>query len=199
MSSKKSGGKVKKLTEKPYKPRKRSKKPKFSARPYKPKAPKKRSPDDILKDARAERAALLRSGGTKTKSSGREAVPHRKKKPKMSDHTSLNRDPAGYYSMLEVAPDATFEEILRSYQRVVSVARLNGLAFVENLAQQAFDTLTNEKNRRAYDPQYGIAGEKPRNPSTSIGRTYTGFMGSIADFSGGPKPEPKSWWERLLD
>ena len=199
MSSKKPGDKGGKSTDRPYKPRKRTKKPKFSARPYKPKAPKKKSPGDILKDARAERAALVRRGVTKTKSSGRETAPPRPKKPKMDANSSVNRDPMGYYSMLEVDPDATTEEIIRSYQRVVSVARMNNLPFIEKLAQQAFDTLTNDRHRKAYDPEYGIAGENPRKSSTNSGRTQTGFMGSIADLSGGPEPEPKSWWERLLD
>lgn len=201
MSSKKPRDTGKKLTDRPYRPGKNANKPKFSARPYKPKSPKKKTVDEILKSARAERAALVRRGITKTKSSGREAVRPRPTKLKMNAHSQANRDPAGYYSMLEVAPDATIEEIIRSYQKIISVARMNNLAFIEKLAQQAFDTLTNERLRQAYDPAYGIAGGKPRKPSTDVGFTWpaSGIMGSLADMSGGPEPEPKSWWERLLD
>jgi hypothetical protein len=201
MSSKKDRAKRKKLTKGPFRPRKSAKKPKFAARPYKPKSPKKKTVDEILKNARAERAALVRRGITKTKSSGREAVRPRPAKLKMNAHSQVNRDPAGYYSMLEVNPDATIDEIIRSYQKVISVARMNNLAFIEKLAQQAFDTLTNERLRQAYDPAYGIADGKPRKPPTDVGFTWSEsrIMGSLADMSGESEPEPKSWWERLLD
>jgi hypothetical protein len=55
MSSKKSDDVGKKFDDKPYKPKKRTKKPKFSARPYKPKKPKpkkRRTDEEILTAAR---------------------------------------------------------------------------------------------------------------------------------------------------
>ena len=130
--------------------------------------------------------------------------------------SSANRDPSGYYKMLEVSPDAPRHEIRLAYERVLAVAHANRMAFVAEMAATAYKTLSDEASRRSYDSDYDPTSEvnqtirqqplfpfdsthkdiQPQQNSTPPARQ---FMGSVGGFDNGEGYKPKSWWEKLLD
>ena len=121
-----------------------------------------------------------------------------KVRPKRKRLIRQERDPAGFYSMLAVSPDASGAEIISAFEKAVRAARKNKVAFVEQAAMQAFATLSDPAKRRAYDPGFSATRKNGRRKSGSPGLTiYRLNMGMV----GGPAQphEPKSWWESLFD
>ena len=131
--------------------------------------------------------------------------------------SSANRDPSGYYKMLDVSPDASGLDIRLAYERVITVALSNRMAFVAEMAATAYKTLSDQASRRSYDPGYNPTSDwfqevmqQPLLPLDSPpkiipppknGPTYyeRGIMGSVKGFGDDPGYKPKSWWDKLLD
>jgi len=126
-----------------------------------------------------------------------------------------NRDPSGYYRMLEVSPDAPRHEIRLAYDRVLAVAQANRMAFVAEMAAAAYKTLSDEASRRYYDSGYNPTSDvdktirqqplstfdskhndiQPQQNSAPPVRQFRGSVGGIDE----KYYKPKSWWEKLLD
>jgi hypothetical protein len=109
------------------------------------------------------------------------------------------RDPAGFYAMLGVTPDATDKEIVSSFELILRVGRENNVGFIEEAATQAFSTLSNPKKRRAYDAGYG---KRRSRSDLKLGPLLAGLNTGFRGMVGGASPmyeKPKTWWERLLD
>jgi len=129
--------------------------------------------------------------------------------------SSPNRDPSGYYRMLEVSPDAPRHEIRLAYERVLAVAHANRMAFVAEMAATAYKSLSDEASRRSYDSGYNPTSDEnqtirhqplspfdskhndiqPQQNSTPPARQFRGSVGGINE----KYYKPKSWWEKLLD
>lgn len=134
--------------------------------------------------------------------------------------SSANRDPSGYYKMLDVSPDASGLDIRLAYERVITVALSNRMAFVAEMAATAYKTLSDEASRRSYDPGYNPTSDwyqatmqQPLLPLESPPKIIPspkkslippsefggGIMGSVKGFGDDPGYKPKSWWDKLLD
>lgn len=128
---------------------------------------------------------------------------------------SPNRDPSGYYRMLEVSPDAPRHEIRLAYERVLAVAHANRMAFVAEMAATAYKTLSDEVSRQSYDSGYIPTSDvnqtnrhqplfpfdpthkdiQPQQNSPPPVRRFMGSVGGVDE----KYYKPKSWWEKLLD
>ena len=118
----------------------------------------------------------------------------------MSQQHSSRRDPGGYYAMLGVQPDASFDEIYKAYQSVLDTAHKNGVFFAAQMAKHAFATLGNEEARSSYDVDYKSPLLKKSlqiQPSKSH-YEYRSIGGSVGDHGPLIPPPKKSWWENLL-
>lgn len=120
-----------------------------------------------------------------------------KVRPKRKRLRLQERDPAGFYSMLAVSPDASDAEIISAFEEAVRAALKNKVGFVEQAAVQAFVTLSDPARRSAYDPGFRSTRKSGRRKSSSPGlpiqRAFTGMVGGVS------KPdEPESWWESLF-
>lgn len=111
--------------------------------------------------------------------------------------SSSNRDPSGYYKMLELSPDASMQDIRLAYERVLAVAQANRMAFVAEIAATAYKTLSDESSRRSYDSGYNPASILHQTPKQQP--PVRQFMGSVGGVPNGNYYKPKSWWEKLLD
>jgi len=139
--------------------------------------------------------------------------------------SSANRDPSGYYKMLDLSPDASVLDIRLAYERVITVALANRMAFVAEMAAIAYKTLSDQASRRSYDPGFNPTSDSyylecsqfqeimqqpllplyspPKiipPPKNSIPGWSADIKGSVAGFDFGDQGyKPKSWWDRLLD
>ncbi len=120
-------------------------------------------------------------------------------KEKQRPRGRIVRDPAGFYAMLGVSPDATDNEIISAFELILRVGRENNVGFIEKAAVQAFSTLSDPKKRRAYDPGFGKRRSRRGLKFGPLLADFdTGFRGMVGDPSA-MLEEPKTWWERLLD
>ena len=139
--------------------------------------------------------------------------------------SSANRDPLGYYKMLDLSPDASALDIRLAYERVITVALSNRMAFAAEMAATAYKTLSDQASRRSYDPGFNPTSDsyylecsrfqeimqqpllpldsRPKiipPPNDSPPHFDCGIRGSVAGFDLGDQGyKPKSWWDRLLD
>ena len=129
--------------------------------------------------------------------------------------------------MLDLSPDASALDIRLAYERVITVALANRMAFVAEMAATAYKTLSDQASRRSYDPGYNPTSDwfqevmqqpllpldsppkiipPPKNsppPEDWRGGPGAGPWGSVTSRIGCGDNDlgykPKSWWDRLLD
>ena len=114
----------------------------------------------------------------------------------MENTENCNRDPKGYYAMLQVSPDATQKELDEAFRRAMHTYRMMRDDYAcGKILRFYYDILRSTVTRCAYDRGYKLPSNETFIPAPPGPRMYI----NPGNLPGCETPPPKSWWGKLLD